>query len=84
MKKRFKEKVLQIVSGIPKGEAMTYKQVASEAGCRKAYRVVGNILKNNEDQRIPCHRVIRSDGSIGGYNKGKEKKKALLEKEGFL
>ncbi len=63
---------------------MTYKQVASEAGRRKAYRAVGNILKNNEDQKIPCHRVIRSDESIGGYNKGKEKKKALLEKEGFL
>ncbi len=82
--KTFKEKVLDIVSKIPRGEVMSYKQVASRAGNPKAYRAVGNILNSNNDKKIPCHRVIRSDGLIGGYNKGEEKKKRILKKEGFL
>jgi len=59
---------------------MTYKQVAEKAGIPNACRAVGNILNKNFDSKIPCHRVIRSDGKIGGYNRGAEKKKEILEK----
>ena len=64
----FKEKVLEIVRRIPKGRVLTYKQVAELAGTPKAWRAVGNILNKNKNPEIPCHRVIRSDGKIGGYN----------------
>ena len=63
---------------------MTYQQVAKLAGSPRAFRAVGNILNKNRDPMIPCHRVIRSDGQIGGYAWGKERKKAILEQEGFL
>lgn len=81
MRKTFKNKVLRIVSGIPRGRVLTYKEVAVRAGNPRASRVVGNILSKNYDPRIPCHRVIRSDGRLGGYNRGKENKKRLLKKE---
>ena len=77
----FKQKVLEIVLKIPKGKVLTYKEVASKAGSPNAYRAVGNILNKNYDSGIPCHRVIRSDGKIGGYNRGEKKKIALLKKE---
>lgn len=60
---------------------MTYKEVAFLAGHPGAYRAVGNILSKNHDPNIPCHRVIRSDGQLGGYNGGEEQKKRLLELE---
>lgn len=64
---------------------MTYKQVAKLAGSPKAWRAVGNALNKNPNLKtIPCHRVIRSDGKIGGYNKGAWKKSALLRKEGVI
>ena len=82
MQKSFKDKVLKIVSNIPKGETLRYKQVAWITGSPKAYRAVGNIMKGNFDPKIPCHRVIRSDGKVGGYNGGGPKKKIeLLRKE---
>jgi O-6-methylguanine DNA methyltransferase len=79
----FKDKVLIVVSKIPKGKVLTYKQVAKLAGNEKASRAVGNIMAKNNDKNIPCHRVIKSDGSIGSYNglQGKSKKE-ILEKEG--
>ncbi len=80
----FQKKVYEIVRKIPKGKVKTYKEVAELAGSPKAWRAVGNILHKNKDLKIPCHRVICSDGSIGGYNRGKAKKKYLLKKEGFL
>ena len=79
----FKEKVYKVVSKIPKGEVLTYKQVAGLVGSPKAYRVVGTILSKNYNPDVPCHRVIKSDGSFGQYNRGMENKKILLEKEGF-
>jgi methylated-DNA-[protein]-cysteine S-methyltransferase len=82
MKKKFSEKVYKVVMRIPKGETLTYKEVAQRAGSPKAYRAVGNILNKNYDPKIPCHRVIRSDGSYGGYNRGNVQKQILLEKEG--
>jgi O-6-methylguanine DNA methyltransferase len=83
-KSSLKNKVLQIVSKIPKGRTMTYKKVAELSGAPKACRAVGNILHQNYDPSIPCHRVIRSDGKIGGYNRGAENKKKLLRKEGVV
>ena len=63
---------------------MTYKEVAQAAGKSWAFRAVGNILNKNMNPEIPCHRVIRSDGFIGGYNGGANKKLALLIKEGVV
>jgi len=80
----FKEKVFNIVKKIPKGKTLTYKQVAYLAGRPRASRVIGTILSKNYDPKIPCHRVIRSDGRMGGYNRGIENKKKLLKKEGAL
>jgi len=80
----FKEKVLGVVQTIPRGKTLTYKEVARRAGNPKAYRAVGNILKGNFNKSIPCHRVIRSDGLLGGYNKGGSIKGRLLKKERAL
>ena len=77
----FKERVLSLVARIPKGEVRSYKEVARGAGSPKAYRAVGNILNANYNPRIPCHRVIRSDGSVGGYNRGSEAKQKILRHE---
>jgi len=60
---------------------MNYKEVARQAGRSKAYRAIGNILNKNFDPEIPCHRVIRSDGKPGGYNRGAKTKIYLLKKE---
>ena len=80
----FKEKVYSIVKKIPKGEVLTYKEIAEKIGNPKSYRAVGNALNKNTSKDIPCHRVIRSDGKIGGYNKGNFKKRQILKKEGFF
>jgi len=77
----FTQKVYKVVKKIPKGEILTYKEVARRAGKPKAYRAVGNILNKNYDPKIPCHRVIRSDGKIGGYNRGVVNKIKILKKE---
>jgi methylated-DNA-[protein]-cysteine S-methyltransferase len=80
----FQEKVYAVVEMIPEGKTLTYKQVAEKIGSPKSYRAVGNILNKNYDPKIPCHRVIRSDGKTGGYNRGTEKKTDILKKEGAL
>lgn len=80
----FGQKVYTVVAAIPKGSVLTYKEVARRAGNPRAYRAVGNILNKNYNPKIPCHRVIRSDGETGDYNRGKEKKKELLKKEGAI
>lgn len=78
----FTDKVKEIVKRIPKGKVLTYKEVARKAGSPNASRAVGSIMKANYDPKIPCHRVIRSDGGMGGYNRGGIKKKLeLLRKE---
>jgi O-6-methylguanine DNA methyltransferase len=77
----FKERVLKIVSIIAVGKTLSYKQVAQKAGSPMAYRAVGNILSQNFSSKIPCHRVICSNGSIGGYNRGRPRKKLLLMEE---
>lgn len=80
----FKDKVYYLVSKIPKGQVMTYKQVAEKIGHSRAFRAVGNVLNKNRDKNVPCHRVIRSDGQIGGFAEGSQTKRKMLEKEGFL
>ncbi|MEN9390364.1 MAG: hypothetical protein RLZZ283_464 [Candidatus Parcubacteria bacterium] len=82
----FREKVIAIVKKIPKGKTMTYKQVAGKAGHPGAARAVGAIVRVNKDKSMPCHRVIRSDGTLGGYNglQGTKSKRALLIQEGAI
>ncbi len=81
----FRENVLKIVRNIPKGSVMTYKQVATKAGNSGAARAVGAIMKTNYDPLVPCHRVIRSDGLIGEYNRGGSVKKTqILKEEGYV
>jgi len=77
----FKDKVYKVVKNIPKGETLSYKDVAEKAGSPRAWRSVGSILKENYNPNIPCHRVIRSSGEVGGFNRGTQRKKQLLEKE---
>lgn len=78
----FTQKVYAVVKKIPKGKILTYKEVANKAGSPRAFRAVGNILNKNYDPKIPCHRVVRSDGKTGGYNRGAENKIKILKKEG--
>lgn len=80
----FTEKVLNVVKRIPKGKTLSYKQVAEKAGSKNAFRAVGNILKKNYLSEIPCHRVIKSSGETGEYNRGRENKINILRKEGAL
>ncbi|MBI5124491.1 MAG: MGMT family protein [Candidatus Omnitrophica bacterium] len=78
----FEKKVYDAVSKIPKGEVRSYRWVAERIGRPKAYRAVGNALnKNPYIGIVPCHRVIRSDGSIGGFAKGVKQKRMLLKSE---
>lgn len=83
----FQKAVYQVVSKIPKGKTLSYKEVAKLAGRPKAYRAVGNILANHNIKGLPCHRVIKSDGILGGFCGGyKEvkRKEKLLKKEGAI
>jgi O6-methylguanine-DNA--protein-cysteine methyltransferase len=99
MKSDFTTKVLNIVCAIPRGKLMTYHQVAKLAGSPKAYRAVGSILNRNYRKKewqlplgssldagepIPCHRVIRSNGYIGGYAMGGMDKARILMLEGHV
>ena len=95
MKNDFTKKVLETVVKIPKGELMTYHQVAKAAGSARAYRAVGSILNRNFRDKewqlpletvepVPCHRVIRSDGFIGNYARGAKEKIKILESEGHV
>ena len=77
----FKQRVLAVVQSIPLGQTMSYKEVAQLAGSPRAFRAVGTIMRGNKDLGVPCHRVICSDGSLGGYNGGVDKKRKLLEME---
>lgn len=72
----------KLLKQIPKGKVTTYKIIAEKLG-KKSYRAVGQIVAKNPDiPATPCHRVVKSDGEIGGYIFGVDKKIAILEKEG--
>ena len=79
--KSFRDMVFAVVRKIPHGKTLTYKEVATRAGNPQASRAVGAILRTNYDPNIPCHRVIRSNGSLGGYNRGVAQKATLLKQE---
>ena len=79
----FNERCYKLLSKIPKGRITTYKEIA-KALDTKAYRAVGKAMAKNPNViDVPCHRVIKSDGSIGGYALGIDKKIRLLKKEGI-
>lgn len=75
------ERVYAVVKKIPKGRVSTYKEIAKKLRT-KAYRAVGNALNKNRDKKVPCHRVVCSDGALGGFNRGIKNKIKLLKKEG--
>lgn len=83
-KMSFADRVYAVVKKIPKGNILTYAEVARRAGNAPAYRAVGNSLNKNFNPAIPCHRVVRSDGSVGGYNRGRAAKIKKLRAEGAL
>ena len=78
----FNEKCYELLKQIPKGKVTTYKEIA-KALDSKAYRAVGNAMNKNPDPvNVPCHRVVKADGSLGGFVYGDIKKIALLKEEG--
>ena len=84
---KFQVKVWRYLMKIPVGSIKTYREVAKAIGKPLAVRAVANaIAKNPYPSQIPCHRVIRSDGSLGGYSckGGLKTKKELLKKEGII
>lgn len=77
----FERRVYEITKKIPMGKVSTYGQIARILG-NKAYRAVGNALnKNPYPVIIPCHRVVKSDGNVGGFAQGTEKKVEMLKEE---
>ena len=83
-KTEFEREVLVTTFKIPKGKVSTYKRIAERVGRPHAYRAVGNALhKNPLAPIVPCHRVVRSDGELGGFGGGIESKRKLLEEEGI-
>jgi methylated-DNA-[protein]-cysteine S-methyltransferase len=79
----FTQRVLQVAAGIPYGAVRTYREVAAETGNPKASRAAGNALGANPLPIIvPCHRVVRTGGGLGGYTTGVHKKAFLLALEG--
>jgi AraC family transcriptional regulator of adaptative response/methylated-DNA-[protein]-cysteine methyltransferase len=81
----FQRKVWQALRKIPAGKTTTYSEIAERVGSTKAVRAVGRACATNTLAiAIPCHRVVRTDGSLSGYRWGVERKRALLEREGTL
>ena len=82
-RKSFSKNVYELISQIPSGKVSTYGLIAKKLRT-KAYRAVGNACHNNPFAPVvPCHRVVKSDGSLGGFSSGSVKKIKLLEKEGI-
>ena len=80
----FEKKVLALANKIPSGKVTTYKLLAKKLGRSKASRAVANALRKNPSLiKIPCHRVIKSDGQVGGYQLGEAKKLKILMAEGI-
>lgn len=83
--KTFSDQVRAVVKMIPTGRVMTYTEVAIAVGNPRAARAVATVMAKNYDPEIPCHRVICSDGHVGGYNRGgQEAKRRLLGAEGVV
>lgn len=81
----FEEKVYRVVRKVQRGKVTTYKKIARAIGSPNSSRAVGNALnKNPYVPLVPCHRVVKSDRSIGGYTFGAAKKMKILRKEGII
>jgi methylated-DNA-[protein]-cysteine S-methyltransferase len=81
----FRRRILQATARIPFGKTITYSQVADKAGNARASRAAGNALGSNPIPIIvPCHRVVRTGGGLGGYTGGLDRKEFLLHLEGVL
>lgn len=81
--KNFSQRCYKLLCQVPKGQVTTYKDLALKLNS-KAYRAVGNAMNRNPDApKVPCHRVIKSNGEVGGYAHGTEKKIKILRKEGI-
>lgn len=81
----FQQSVLRAEHGVPRGSVSTYRLIATHLGKQNGARAVGNALANNPFPLIvPCHRAIRSDRQLGGYQGGLEMKRSLLEMEGIM
>ncbi len=81
----FQEKVWQALRRIPAGETRSYAEIAAAIGSPGATRAVGSACGANAVMvAIPCHRALRSDGSLGGYAYGLDRKRALLDREGVV
>jgi methylated-DNA-[protein]-cysteine S-methyltransferase len=82
--KNFYEKVYEVARKIPEGKVSTYGRIAKKLHS-KAYRAVGSAMnKNPYAPKVPCHRVINSDGRVGGFASGTKKKIEMLKKEGVI
>lgn len=82
--KSFNERCYELLRKVPKGKVVTYKSLAEAMGT-KAYRAVGNAMnKNPYAPEVPCHRVVKTDGSLGGFASGPQKKKEMLTQEGVV
>lgn len=83
-KSSFNEQCYTLLRKVPEGKVTTYKALAEALNC-KAYRAVGNAMhKNPYAPRVPCHRVIKSNGEIGGFASGIKKKIEMLKAEGII
>lgn len=79
----FENNVFDLCSKIKKGQVSTYAEIARAIGNSKASRAVGNALNKNPYKHVPCHRIVCSDGRIGGFAHGSRKKQKMLESEGI-
>ncbi len=84
IKMNFNEKVWKKIKLIPKGKISTYKEIAKAIGNKNSARAIGNACnKNPFAPKVPCHRVIKSNGSLGGFAFGTKQKISLLKNEGI-
>ena len=79
----FRRRIWQAARTVPYGETRSYKWLAEQAGSPRAYRAAGSAMSNNHFSLVvPCHRIIASDGSLGGFGGGLDLKRTLLQLEG--
>ena len=84
MPTEFESRVYAALRKVPKGKVVTYADLAKAVACAGGARAVGNAMnKNPYAPEVPCHRVVRSDGRIGGFAHGEKKKALMLESEGL-
>ncbi|RIL05584.1 MAG: cysteine methyltransferase [Proteobacteria bacterium] len=81
LNRSFAERCYALLTQVPKGRVTTYQELAHALG-GKAYRAVGTAMKlNTNAPKVPCHRVVKSDGTLGGYALGAKKKREILRRE---